>query len=167
VSRRLLQLCVLGLVLTVGYVWGRSDGSVGTSQVAAQDPVAGPSEETQRKIQAANDSLKIALEGLKAESLYNPATQGMNVYGVLSGGLDAIDDLESGRGVDPETFAALYSDLALDEVQQNLSKDAEGRLTYKNKLIRVYPITRLKRQHAKRLVLTGEVQKTAQDANAQ
>jgi hypothetical protein len=167
VSRRLLQLCILGVVLTVGYVWGRWDGSDGPNSLAAQDPVAGPSEESQRKIQAANDALKVAMEGLKAESLYNPATQGMNVYGVLTGGIDAIDDLESGRGVDPETFAGLYSDLALDDVQQHLSKDAEGRLTYKNKLVRIYPITRLKRQHAKRMVLTGEVQKTAQDANAQ
>ncbi len=160
-SRRFSQLLVLGFVLCAGYLWGRHD-AVTTPSAIAQDTTA-PSDEAQRKIQAANDALKIAMEGLKAESLYNPATSGMNVYGVLSGGLDAIDDLESGRGVDPETFAALYSDLALDDVQQHLSKDAEGRLTYKNKLVRIYPITRLKRQHNKRLLMTGEVQRTSQD----
>ncbi|OYW19063.1 MAG: hypothetical protein B7Z55_09565 [Planctomycetales bacterium 12-60-4] len=152
-------------MLGAGFLWGRHNALVTSGQVSAQDDSSGPSEESQRKIQAANDALKVAMEGLKAESLYNPATQGMNVYGVLSGGLDAIDDLEAGRGVDPETFAGLYAGLALDDVQQHLSKDAEGRLTYKNKLVRIYPITRLKRQHAKRLVLTGEVQKTAKDVN--
>lgn len=147
------------LVFAVGYGVGRLDtgrsGSLG-----AQDPSTGPSEETARKIQAANDSLKIALEALKNESLYNPATKGMNVYAVLSGGVDAIDDLESGRGVDPETFAGLYADLAVDEIAQHLAKDVEGRLTYKNKLVRIYPVSRLKKMQGQRLVLTGEIPKT-------
>ena len=159
--RSLSQWCVLGLVLSAGYLWGRHDAQVVPSAIAQE--TNDPSDEARRKIQAANDALKVAMEALKAESLYTPATRGMNVYGVLSGGVNAIDDLESGRGVDPETFAALYSDLALDDVQQHLSKDADGRLTYKNKLIRVYPISRLKRQHSRQLLMTGEVQRTSAD----
>ena len=157
------HMLVLGVVLSVGYVWGRHDATLVPS-VSAQDAPAGPAEETQRKIQAANDALKIAMEALKAESLYNPATRSMNVYGVLSGGIDAIADLESGRGVDPETFAGLYSDQANDEVLPHLGKDSEGRLTYKNKIVRLFPITRLKRDYSKRLLMTGEVQRTSTDS---
>lgn len=164
VVRRLSHFAVLALALGLGYVWGQAN-SGSLSQVNAQDSNAGPSDEAQRKIQAAYDALKVALEGLKAESLYTPATKGVNVYAVLTGGVDAIADLESGRGVDPETFAALYSDLATDEVLPHLGHDSEGRLTYKNKLVRIYPVSRLKRLHAQRQLLTGEVLRTSADRN--
>lgn len=158
--RRLSHLGLLGLVLGLGFLWGQASNIGG---LQAQEESAGPSDESQRKIQAAYDALKIALEGLKAESLYTPATKGVNVYAVLSGGVNAIEDLESGRGVDPETFAALYSDLANDEVLPHLGHDSDGRLTYKNKLIRIYPVSRLKRIHAQRQLMTGEVQRTSAD----
>lgn len=160
---RFRDWAILAVVLAVGFAWGRSTNGLVLS-VRAQE-AEGPSDETQRKIQAANEALKLALDGLKSESLYVPATNGMNVYAVLSGGLDAIDDLESGRGVDPETFAALYADQATDDVQAHLSKDADGRLTYKNKLIRIYPISRLKRLHSRRMVLTGETPATAKSSD--
>lgn len=160
---RLTHIGLLGLALGVGYLWGNSHTDISQVALAQEDAAEGPSEEAQRKIEAAYDALKVALDGLKAESLYTPATSGMNVYAVLSGGVNAIEDLESGRGVDPETFAALYADLATDEVRPHLSTDADGRLTYKNKLVRIYPVSRLKRQNNKRLVLTGEIQPTAQD----
>ena len=73
-----------------------------------------------------------------------------NSFLVSTGGGDAVADLESGRGVDPETFAALYADLATDEIAQHLAKDGEGRLTYKGKLVRIYPIARLKELFTKR-----------------
>jgi hypothetical protein len=165
VVRRAVQWVVMGAVLAVGYVWGRYDAVPSVPTLMAQDAEAGPSDETQQKIRTAHEALKTAMEALKGESLYNPATSGMNVYAVLSGGVDAVNDLEEGRGVDPETFAALYSDLALDEVAQHLAKDAEGRLTYKNKLVRIYPVTRLKRVHAKRQLVTGEVLRTSADDN--
>jgi len=157
-----MQLGILGLVLVTGYLWGRFDAT-GVSLLSAQEGTVGPSDEAQRKILAAHEALKAAMEALKAESMYTPATRGMNVYGILTGGVNAIDDLEAGRGVDPETFADLYSDLANDEVQQHISKDADGRLTYKNKLIRIYPTSRLKRLYSQRQLLTGEVQRTSSD----
>lgn len=162
-KRRLLQGCAWSLILAVGYLWGRNDATALPSAIG-QDVEAGPSSETQRKIQAANDALKVAMEGLKSESRYTLATRGMNVYAVLSGGIDAVADLETGRGVDPDTFAALYADQALDEIQQHLAKDGDGRLTYKNKLVRIYPITRLKRDQQRRMILTGEVPATATPA---
>lgn len=163
-KQRAVQMGVLGLVLLTGYVLGRFDAFEG-SFLAAQENAAGPSDEAQRKIVAANEALKAAMEALKAESLYTPATRSLNVYGILTGGLNAIDDLEAGRGVDPETFADLYADLAVDEVQQHLAKDSDGRLTYKNKLVRIYPTSRLKRLHNQRQLLTGEVQRTSSDDN--
>lgn len=149
---------VCGLVAG-GYLWGRWDATLSVGSTArAQESSAGPSEDVAKKIQAAYDALKQAAEGLKNESLYTPATKSLNTYAILSGGVNALEDLESGRGVDPETFAALYAGDAIEEVAQNLSKDEDGRLTYKNRVIRIYPISRLKKLHAQRLILTGEAQ---------
>lgn len=143
-------------LVALGFVLGRADLS-SWNRVHAQDEQTGPSEETTKKIQLANDALKAATESLKNESLYNAATKSINVFGVLTGGLNAVDDLESGRGVDPETFAALYADDATEDVKQHLGKDEDGRLTYKNKVVRIYPISRLKKAYAQRMVVTGEV----------
>ena len=57
----------------------------------------------------------------------------INAFLVLSGGGNALDDLESGHGVDPETFAALYAGLAIPEIGDHLAKDDQSRLTYKGK----------------------------------
>lgn len=143
-------------ILAAGFVLGRVDWS-GLRIARAQEPAAGPSEEAMKKIQTAHDALKIAAEALKNESLYVPATKSLNVFGLLSGGLNAVDDLEAGRGVDPETFAALYADEGTDDVKQHLGRDEDGRLTYKNKVVRIYPISRLKRAYGQRLIMSGEV----------
>ena len=148
-------LSTVGLV-GLGFLLGRMDFNSGSAIRAQDADMAGPSEETTKKIQLANDALKAATESLKNESLYVAATKPINVLGVLSGGINAVDDLESGRGVDPETFAALYADEATDDVKQHLGKDEDGRLTYKNKVVRIYPISRLKKMQAQRKVITGE-----------
>lgn len=143
-------------LIAFGFVLGRIDWQA-ANRVQAQDAeAAGPSEETTKKIQLANDALKAATESLKNESLYIAATKPINVFAILAGGVNAVDDLESGRGVDPETFAALYADEATEDVKQHLGKDEDGRLTYKNKVIRIYPISRLKKVYAQRMVVTGE-----------
>lgn len=152
----------LGLI-GFGYLLGTtgllSDRSAYAQNDAAEAPAGQPgaaSEEAQKKIQVAFEAVKAAQEVLEAESLYIPATKTVNVFGVLSGGLNAIEDLESGRGVDPETFAALYSDLATDEVRAKISKDEKGRLLYNGKLIQMYPISRLRRTFDARNALSGE-----------
>src|SRR5690606_17445319 len=104
--------------------------------------------ETIGKIQAALQALQAAREALEGEGHYVPATQGLNVFAITAGGVDAVQDLESGRGVDPETFAALYAGLATDEVAAKLGRDADQRLTYNNRLIRMYPISRLKKMYS-------------------
>jgi hypothetical protein len=152
---RLVRVAVVCGLVALGYAWGRMDAA---PLVCAQEQSTLPSEETAKKIQTANDALRLAVDALKNESRYNLATKSMNVFAIMTGGVDAVDDLESGRGVDPETFAALYAGEANDEVAQHLSKDEDGRLTYKNRPIRIYPVSRLKKLYTQRLILTGEIQ---------
>ena len=148
-----------GLVLSlVGFGYGLSaSGLLAPSVVKAQADatVEGPSEDTSTTIQAATDALTLAMQGLQAEGLYTPATTTLNTFAVTVGGVNAVEDLEAGRGVDPETFAALYAGFATDDVSQHLGKDAEGRLTYKGRPVRLYSISRLKRVFAERARLTG------------
>ena len=87
---------------------------------------------------------------------YNLATKSLNVSAMVSGGVDAIADLEAGRGVDPETFAGLYANDANDEVAADLAKDEQGRLTYKGKVVRMYSVSKLKQVYQERLRYSGD-----------
>src|SRR5688500_1223134 len=151
----------LGLALdSVGHVMGRSGVFEAQKVDAQQDEppatetpeVTGLNKDTQDKIKAAYEALIAAKEALANDGRYNPATEPdvLNVFGILSGGVDAVADLESGRGVDPETFAALYADLAAGNLRADIERDSQGRLTYKNKVIRMYPIALLKQRTAPR-----------------
>ncbi|MCP4783795.1 MAG: hypothetical protein GY903_19680 [Fuerstiella sp.] len=96
---------------------------------------------------------------LQAIDFENSAVIGTNYFAVSVGGIDAIRDLEEGRGVDPETYAALYAGYAKPEVAKHLNlqktesttgalvlriKDADGRLRYKGTAVRLYSPTRLR-----------------------
>ena len=160
-SQWLMACGLIGL----GYFLGTS-GFVGSMSAIAQDAAADKaaaatqpgalSEEVQKKITAAFEAVKAAREALEAENLYLPATTSTNTFGILSGGLNAIEDLETGRGVDPETFAALYADMATEEVKSKLTKDDKGRLVYNGKLVQMYPISRLRKTFDARAALSGE-----------
>lgn len=132
--------------------WAQNDAA---DQPAAAQP-GNLSDETQKKVHAAFVALKAAHEALETDSKYISATRGLNAFGILSGGLDAVTDLETGRGVDPETFAALYADQATDEVKTKLTRDDQGRLLYNGKLVQMYAISRLKTAFAARSALSGE-----------
>lgn len=130
-------------------------GAGGTLQPArldaqAQPADAGLSEDASQKVKAAIDAAAAAAATLQAEQRHAPITTGTNAFAVLSGGVNAMEDLASDRGVDPETFAALYADLAIDEVKAKLAKDENGRLTYEGKVVKLYPISRLKKMFAER-----------------
>jgi hypothetical protein len=58
--------------------------------------------------------------------------------------------------VDPETFGALYSGLATDAVIVDLGRDSENRLTYKGRVVRMYPISVIRAAYARRSDITGE-----------
>lgn len=153
---RWLQRAALATALVgTGYVLG--NWQVGRpAQAVAQDAAAGEmNDETKKKIVGVQEALAAAAQALKDENRYTPATKSLNAYSVLVGGLNVLDDLESGRGVDPETFAALYAGDAAEEIKEHFGFDSDGRLTYKNRVVRIYPISRLQKLHAQRLVLTG------------
>lgn len=144
-----------GLV-AVGYVLGAS-GLFAPVPLAAQPKpaVEGISEESASKIKAANEAMQAAVVALQADQKYVPATTGFNSFAILSGGVNAVEDLENNRGVDPETFAGLYAGLADDTIKSKLNTDAEGRITYDGKVVRLYPISRLKKLYADRDLLAG------------
>jgi hypothetical protein len=147
--------CLLGLgLLAAGYLLGAS-GLLTPGVVRAQPSAPAATEETVAKLKAVHEAMTVATQALQGEGLYTPATNTLNAFAVASGGVNAMDDLESGRGVDPETFAGLYAGMAGEEVAPHLGRDEEGRLTYKGKIVRMYPISRLKRMFAERARLSG------------
>jgi len=154
--KTLVVLAIFG----AGYGFGQLHEQV-TSVAEAQDTDTAPPEATVARIREANDAVKIAMEALKSDSRYVSATKSMNTFAVFAGGINAIDDLEAGRGVDPVTFAGLYADDAIEEVAEHLGRDEEGRVTYKNKVVRLYPISRLKSTYAQRMVILGEADPTS------
>ncbi len=86
---------------------------------------------------------------LEAIEFHRPATIGTNYFGVSVGGVDAVKDLEEGRGVDPETLAGLYAGFALPSIAKHLNaqtsssggikiQSQDGRLRYKGTVVRMY-----------------------------
>ena len=118
------RILTLLTVFSVGYLAGTSNW-MADSRLKAQ-PV---SDEVSEKIGEVFAALQAARGALDQDGLYNPASITLSATGILAGGVDAISDLESGRGVDPETFAALYAGQATDEIAVELDKDELGRLT--------------------------------------
>ncbi|MEZ6067715.1 MAG: hypothetical protein R3B90_18840 [Planctomycetaceae bacterium] len=142
-----------GLMLTIGYILGTT-GLFEPNPALAQsgEDSASVSPEAEDKIRAVNRALQEAMEQLRLDGKYTSITDVPNAFMILTGGGDALQDLESGNGVDPETFAAIYSGRILDEYAEMLDPepDSEGRVTYQGKPIQVYSRARLKRLFAER-----------------
>jgi hypothetical protein len=145
IPRTIFCICLLG----IGYLLGALQS--GPSPLRA-DPTAEPIQGTLRdKLRSAEQALAEAMQMLQDEKRYVPAIQGLNAFATTVGGVDAIADLESGQGVDPETFAGLYAGQAVPEVAEHLAHDAQGRVTYKSRVVRLYNPTRLKQLFAARV----------------
>jgi len=156
-TRRVSHQSVAALALVaVGYVLGSTD-LLDLNRSSAQAPdlldvddamqQVDISDDTVKQLQTIHEYLSSAMESLRAEGKYVPATEDMNPYLILTGGGNAIDDLERGTGVDPLTFAGLYSGRAVREVEDELRRDEQGRLLYKNNLVRMYSVDRLQKRH--------------------
>ena len=147
-------ICLLA-VFGLGVLVGQNDW-LASSAIQAQGVGGAPaSDEVVREVTAAYTALQNAKSALSQEDRYSSAAKTLNVSAIMAGGVDAIGDLEAGRGVDPETFASLYADQATDEIAAELDKDELGRLTYKGKVIRMYSVSRLKQMFQERLRFTG------------
>ncbi|MBL4886041.1 MAG: hypothetical protein JKY95_16095 [Planctomycetaceae bacterium] len=152
-------------LLAVGYVLGVS-GSLIPQNTNAQPAADGDdikveislSNESIEQVQNIHESLNQLMETMKLEDKYTAATEGVNPYLILTGGGNAIEDLELGTGVDPVTFAALYAGQATSEVEDDLSWDQSNRLMYKNKLVRIYSVEKLNaRQETLKTLLAKRV----------
>ncbi len=128
-----------------GYVLGSFNTFESQPMQAQVDSGELPSQDAVKKIKTVQTELKGAMSILQSENRYRSAIQGYNAFAIAAGGIDAVRDLESGRGVDPETFAGLYADQATDEVAADLGRDDQGRLTYKGRVIRMNSTARLKK----------------------
>ena len=155
---RSLQKTALAAVLFgLGYLAGTSQTD-SIQKVNAQGATAAnaPSDAVTKEISTVHTALQSAKDILSQEGRYVPATKTLNVSAIVAGGVDAVADLEAGRGVDPETFAALYADQASDDIRPEIGEDEHGRLTYKGKVIRMYSVSRLKQMYQERVRFTGE-----------
>lgn len=157
---RLPALCIGTFV--VGWFCGRFElphSPALHAQLTKKKSVAadlGLAPETVSKLEEAYLAIKAAREALEQDGKYVVATKGTNVFAITVGGVNAVEDLEKGRGVDPETFAALYAGLATDQVAAHLDRDEQGRLRYKNRVVRMYSIERLKKLFEQRKVFSRE-----------
>jgi hypothetical protein len=147
------RTCFCFCLLSVGYV-------LGALQFAAPSPLrADPSTDAiqgtvRDKLRDADRMLSEAMQVLQDDKRYVPAIVGLNAFATSVGGVDAMADLESGQGVDPETFAGLYAGQATPEVAEHLAHDSQGRVTYKSRTVRLYNPTRLKQLFATRVEFT-------------
>ncbi len=144
---------MIGLALfSLGYLIGMdSSGSTQRAVAQAPDDDQNLSQNSLDKLRETFIMLQQSSEALKSEGRYQGISEGLNGFLILSGGGDAMADLESGNGVDPETFAALYAGAAIPEVQDHLATDADGHVTYKGEVVRMYSVSRLKELYARRM----------------
>lgn len=144
--RRIPEVMVGLALFALGCLVGSGDLAL-PSRVQAQPVVADAppdvSPETAGKIKEARYALQQAMDALRSEGKYEAITTDLNAFLILAGGGNAREDLESGRGVDPETFAALHAGLAVPDIADHLGYDEKRRLTYQNKVVRMSSVSRL------------------------
>lgn len=138
-------------LLSIGYLCGASGQFVG--QATAQNGDALP-DQVSTRIRDAYRRLQDAKDSLESNGQYEAITEGINTFLVLTGGGNAREDLESGRGVDPETFAGLYAGKALPEIQTLLGVNDKGQITYNNEVVRMYSKEQLRKRFAQRAQIT-------------
>lgn len=151
------HLIALTAVFAVGYAAGNTSLFTPSPLAAQQDDdeAVELSTEAEGQVRSVVSAAEQAAVILENESLYESAVRGVNVFATSVGGTSGIVDLEDGRGVDPETFAALYAERWSETVQPHIGRDELGRLTYKGKLIRMYSQERLKKLFEIRDSLAG------------
>ena len=140
-----LKTVVSGLILfAAGYgtatLTGFAPSQIEATQDAALDNVSDDTLKAYKKVTKAIKELDNLYEASgESKSVF----EGVNYFAASVGGINAERDLEEGRGVDPETFAAIYAGKANAKIKENLDADELGRLRYKKNVIRLYSQERL------------------------
>ena len=151
--RTSLRVLSVTAVLGAGYVLG-SLNLFAPNTVSAQ-PAGTKTDAIEAKIKKAHEDLKTLQKELVNAGRYQPVVTGVNSFAVTVGGVNAVKDLEEGRGVDPETFAGIYAEQFQPNLASSFKKDRDGRWTYKNKVVRMYSEKRIKELIANRLRIAG------------
>lgn len=154
-SPRLRKFSVCLVLLGVGYLLGATQAPA-TLHAQQDTPISDYEDSLILTINTMYGNMQELQKSLEAERKHTSAVSGPNAFALLVGGTDAIRDLEEDRGVDPETFAALYAGRAAPSVFPHLGTDEKGRVTYKGKVVRMYSRERLKRLYRRRDLLTNE-----------
>lgn len=141
--QKLSLFITASVVFAAGYLVGSADTVTVPQVKAAQEDQRMTADALLLYKQTLQELDKLG-DTLIAEGRLNAATDGDNFFALSVGGIDAIRQLEEGRGVDPETFAALYAGRAIPDVSEHLTFDANGRLRYKGNIVRIYSRDRLK-----------------------
>lgn len=141
--RRTFQVTTGLLLLATGYAMGSLASGVAPLR-AQSDESEKYSDDILRAYRVANKAVRDLNSLCSAGGQNTSVTTGINYFAVSVGGINAEQDLEEGRGVDPETFAALYADLAAPKIAEHLDFDELGRLRYKKNVIRLYSKDRLR-----------------------
>jgi hypothetical protein len=136
---------VSGLILfAAGYVTATLNGFAPVQiQATTQDPPDQVSQDAMKAYKKVSKAIKELNNLYVASGESTSAFDGVNFFAASVGGINAERDLEEGRGVDPETFAAIYAGKASPKIKENLDVDELGRLRYKKNVIRLYSQERL------------------------
>lgn len=164
---RRTAVAVSGLVLfAAGFVCGHLDSALPSLLKAQQEESAVLSNDALVAYAKMRKAVADLNDTFIAAAFSTSATSDVNYFSVSVGGIDVQRDLEEGRGVDPETFAALYAfeDQELGatgrkervfkrfgvDVSQHLDSDEHGRVRYKKKVVQLYSTERLNQLFARR-----------------
>ena len=157
-------------LFAAGFVCGQLDSGLPTLLTAQQDEAAQLTPDALVAYQKARKAVSDLNDTFIAAGFSTAAASDVNYFSVSVGGIDVMRDLEEGRGVDPETFAALYAfeDQELGatgkserifkrfgvDVSQHLDSDDHGRIRYKGKVVQMYSTERLNQLFKRRDELT-------------
>lgn len=155
------SIALVGFAFVAGITVGNFLAAPTPTLQAVEDE---PIQEYSKDVRLAYQKSKKALTDLNnlfvAGGTQTSAFTGLNYFAASVGGIDVEKDLEEGRGVDPETFAALYADRANAKISEHLDYDEEGRLRYKKNVIRLYSRDRLKQLFNRRTQLEVQSENT-------
>jgi len=146
-------------LFAAGFVCGHLDTAFPLKLNAQLDEPAQLTPDALTTYQKARKAVSDLNDTFIAAGFSTAGTSDVNYFSVSVGGIDVMRDLEEGRGVDPETFAALYAfeDQEIGatgktepifkrfgvDVSQHLDKDDRKRIRYKKKVVQMYSTERL------------------------
>jgi len=134
--KNLKRILSATLLVAMGYILGSYQWE--TTPSANAEQYKRPASADILKVREAYSILTDVRGNLINDNRHQNALTIVNPLAVCSGGINVIDDLNKGNGVDPVTFGALYAGLASPDLANELGFDEQGRLLFRNKEVRLY-----------------------------